>query len=131
VVQIAPYRCALGAATYGEWITIRLVTRGRFTHDYLKGLLAAPEDREAAVRKVIEAVGGKVISFYVTTGETDFLLVSEADEAEGIIAALMAAAAAGTISDVRTGRAWTGAEFKSIMEKASKAAVAYRPPGKR
>jgi len=96
---------------------IRLVTRGRFTHDYLKGLLAAPEDREAAVRKVIEAVGGKVISFYVTTGETDFLLVSEADEAEGIIAALMAAAAAGTISDVRTGRAWTGAEFKSIMEK--------------
>src|SRR5262249_32042226 len=131
MVQIAPYRCALGAANYGEWIMIRLVTRGRFTHDYLKGLLAAPEDREAAVRKVIEAVGGKVISFYVTTGETDFLLVSEADEAEGIIAALMAAAAAGTISDVRTGRAWTGAEFKSIMEKASKAAVAYRPPGKR
>ena len=23
---------------------IRLVTRGRFTHDYLKGMLAAPED---------------------------------------------------------------------------------------
>jgi len=74
---------------------IRLVTRGRFTHDYLKGLIAAPEDREAAVRKVIEAAGGKVISFYVTTGETDFLLISEAEEGEGIIAALMASAAAG------------------------------------
>jgi len=72
---------------------IRLVTRGRFTQDYVKGLLDAPEDREAAVRKVIEAAGGKVISFYVTTGETDFLLISEANEAEAIIATLMAAAA--------------------------------------
>jgi uncharacterized protein with GYD domain len=110
---------------------IRLVTRGRFTQDYVKGMMAAPEDREAPVRKVIEAAGGKVISFYVTTGNTDFLLISEANEAEGIIAALMAAAAAGTISDVSTGRAWTGAEFKTIMERAAKAASAYRPPGKR
>ena len=110
---------------------IRLVTRGRFTHDYLKGMLAAPEDRESAVRKLIVAAGGKVISFYVTTGETDFLLISEANEAEAIIASLMAAAAAGTISNVSTGRAWTGAEFKAIMERASKASKAYRPPGKR
>ena len=110
---------------------IRLVTRGRFTQMYVKGMLDAPEDREAPVRKVVEAAGGKVISFYVTTGETDFLLISEAEEAEAIIASLMAAAAAGTIADVRTGRAWTGAEFKAIMEKAAKAATAYRPPGKR
>jgi hypothetical protein len=91
----------------------RLVTRGRFTHDYLKGLLDAPEDRE------------------MTTGESDFLLISEANESEAIIAALMTAAAAGTISDVSTGRAWTGAEFKAIIERASKAKKAYRPPGKR
>jgi len=42
------------------------------------------------------------------------------------IAALMAAAAAGTISDVTTARAWTGAEFKAIADKASKAQKAYR-----
>jgi len=50
---------------------IRLVTRGRFTQDYAKALLAAPEDREPAVRKLIETAGGKVISFYFTTGEAD------------------------------------------------------------
>ncbi len=110
---------------------IRLVTRGRFTQDYVKGLLVAPEDREPAVRKVIEAAGGKVISFYFTTGETDFLLISEANEAEAIIAALMAAAAAGTISHISTARAWTGAEAKAIAERASKVASAYRPPGTR
>ena len=69
-------------------------------------------------------------SFYFTTGESDFLLVSEANEPESIIAALMAAAAAGTISDISTARAWTGKEFKAIADKASKVAKAYRVPGK-
>jgi hypothetical protein len=36
--------------------------------------------------------------------------------------------AAGTISDVKTSRAWTGAEFKKVAERASKAASHYRPP---
>jgi uncharacterized protein with GYD domain len=110
---------------------IRLITRGRFTQDYVRGLIAAPEDREPAVRKVVEAAGGKVVSFYVTTGESDFLLVTEADEAESVIAALMAAAAAGTIANITTSRAWTGSEFKAVAAKASKAAKAYRAPGKR
>ena len=109
---------------------IRLVTRGRFTHDYAKGLVSAPEDREPAVRKLIEGAGGKLINFYFTTGNSDFLLITEANAAESIIAALMATAAAGTISDVSTSRAWTGREFKAIADKASKAAKLYRAPGK-
>ena len=109
---------------------IRLISRGRFTQDYVKGMLAAPEDREPAVRKLIEAVGGKVLSFYFTTGESDFLLVTEANDGEAIIAALMGAASAGTISDLTTSRAWTGKEFKAIAEKGAKAAKAYKVPGK-
>jgi uncharacterized protein with GYD domain len=97
-----------------EAFMTRLITRGRFTRDYFKGLLAAPEDREPAVRKLIEAAG----------------VVTEADEGEAVIAALMAAAAAGTIADLTTSRAWTGKEFKAVAEKGSKAAKAYRVPGK-
>ena len=109
---------------------IRLVTRGRLTGDYAKGLVAAPEDREPVVRKLIEGAGGKVVNFYFTTGDADFLLVTETTEADSIIAALLATAAAGTISDLTTSRAWTGAEFKAIADKASKVASLYRPPGK-
>jgi uncharacterized protein with GYD domain len=94
-------------------------------------MLAAPEDREPAVRKLIEGAGGKLISLYMTTGDTDFLLISEADESEAVIAALMASSAAGMISNVATVRAWTAAEFKSVAERAAKAAKAYRPPGKK
>jgi uncharacterized protein with GYD domain len=110
---------------------IRLITRGRFTHDYVKAILGAPEDREQAVRKLIEAAGAKVISFYMTTGESDFLLISETAEAESVIGALIAVSGAGTISHVTTVRAWTGAEFKGIVERGAKVASAYRPPGKR
>ena len=108
----------------------RFVTRGRYTQEYAKRLLDVPEDREPAVRKLIEGAGGKVISFYMTTGDTDFLLISETNESENVIAALMASSAAGMISNVATVRAWTGAEFKSVADRAAKAAKAYRPPGK-
>jgi uncharacterized protein with GYD domain len=109
---------------------IRLVTRGRFTRDYAQGLLAVPEDREPAIRKLIEGAGGKLVSFYFTTGDADFLLVAETNEAESLIAALLATAAAGMISDVTTSRAWTAGEFKAVADKASKVASLYRPPGK-
>jgi uncharacterized protein with GYD domain len=75
--------------------------------------------------------GAKVLSFYFTTGESDFLLISEAEEPEAIIAALMAASASGAVSHVSNVTAWTGAEFKSVAEKASKVANAYRSPGKK
>jgi uncharacterized protein with GYD domain len=93
-------------------------------------MLAAPEDREVAVKKLIEAAGGKLVSFYVTTGDSDFVLITESEHSESAIAALLVASAAGTISDISTARAWTGAEFKAIAEKAASAAAAYRAPGK-
>ena len=92
--------------------------------------VSAPEDREPVVRKLIEGAGGKLVNFYFTTGDTDFIVVSEANEGESIIAAMLAAVAEGSIFEVKTVRAWTGAEFKAIAEKASKAASHYRAPGK-
>ena len=100
----------------GQW------TWWGFTQDYAKGLIAAPEDREPIVRKLVEGAGGKLVNFYFTTGDADFLLITETNEAESAIAALLARAAAGTISDMTTSRAWTGAEFKAVADKASKVA---------
>jgi uncharacterized protein with GYD domain len=76
-----------------------------FTRDYAKGLVSAPEDREPIVRKLVEGAGGKLVNFYYTTGDADFLLIIETNEAESAIAAFLATAAAGAISDVTTSRA--------------------------
>jgi hypothetical protein len=37
------------------------ITRGRFTADAVKGMLAKPEDREEVVAKLFQSVGGKLI----------------------------------------------------------------------
>ena len=37
------------------------ISRGKFTTDALKGMLAKPENREEAVAKLFETVGGKLI----------------------------------------------------------------------
>ena len=107
----------------------RLISRGRLTQEYAKRLVGAPEDREPAVRKLVEASGGKLISFYFTTGDADFILITEGTT-EAAIAALMASAAAGMVGDVSTCQAWTGAEFKAVAEKAAAARESYRMPGK-
>lgn len=108
---------------------IRLITRGRFTQSSVTGQVTMPEDREIAVRTLVEAGGAKLISFYITTGDSDFMVIAEAPDAESIVAGTMVAAAAGGITDITTTRAWTGAEFKAVQEQASKIAGAYRAPG--
>jgi len=37
------------------------ISRGRFTSDAIRGMLAKPEDREEAVATLFKSVGGKLI----------------------------------------------------------------------
>ncbi len=106
------------------------ITRGKFSQAGVQGLLAKPEDREGAVKRLVEAAGGKLVHYFVTTGETDFLLIAEGDETEMAVASAMAAAASGAVSDLTTSQAWTSAEFKAVTEKASAIVGTYTAPGK-
>jgi uncharacterized protein with GYD domain len=53
------------------------ISRGRFTSDAIKGMLAKPENREEAVAKLFKSVGGKLIGWYLTFGHHDFLVIGE------------------------------------------------------
>ena len=106
------------------------VVQGQYSAEAIKGFVAKPEDREKAVAKLVAAAGGKLRAFYVTTGETDFLVIIEAPDAESVAAGALAAAAGGGIAHASTQRAWTGKEFKKMCEKAGAAAKAFKMPGK-
>jgi uncharacterized protein with GYD domain len=106
------------------------ITTGKFSAEGARGLLAKPEDRAIALRKLIEAGGGKLLHYYFTTGETDFLIIAEAPDGSDAVASSMAAAASGTASNIQTVRAWTSAEFVTVAEKAGRLAGAYTAPGK-
>jgi len=49
------------------------ISRGKFTADAVKGLLAKPENREEAVANLYKSVGGKLIGWYLTFGRHDWL----------------------------------------------------------
>lgn len=105
------------------------IVQGRYTADAIRGFLARPENRETAVARLVEAAGGRLRHFYVTTGERDFLAVAEADDVDAAAAAVLAAAAGGGATGTTIQRAWTGEEFRRVCEKAAAVAAAYTAPG--
>jgi uncharacterized protein with GYD domain len=105
------------------------ISQGRYSREAIKGLVAKPEDRGELVTKVIEAAGGKLLAYYVTFGEYDWLTVSEFPDHQGISTVMLAAAAGGGITDMKTTLAMTGAEAKAIFAATGKVTSVYRAPG--
>ena len=105
------------------------ITQARLSQEAVKNIVARPEDRFAAVEKLVAAAGGKLLHYYATTGEYDVLLISEAPDGADAVIAGMAAAATGTVSHIVTVRAWNSSEFKTMAERAQKVLASYRAPG--
>lgn len=106
------------------------ITQGRYTDSAMKGMVAKPEDRAPAVAALIKATGGKMLDYYVTLGEYDFLLVSESDaNTADFIAGLMVAGASGGVTNLKTIQAFTTGEAKSAMEKANKILAGFKAAG--
>ena len=105
------------------------ITQGRFTHEYIRGGLAKPEDRHAVISRLIEEAGGKLVSLYVTLGQYDFLVVSEMPDAKAASILAFVATGGGGIEGSVTTQAFTTAEARDMFEAASKLAGSYKPMG--
>ena len=105
------------------------ITQGRFTREYVKGGLAKPEDRHAAVSKLCEQAGGRMVSLHFTLGHYDFLLLSEMPDAKAAATISLVAAGGGGIEGTTTTQAFTTAEAKDLFASAGKIAKSYKPMG--
>jgi uncharacterized protein with GYD domain len=105
------------------------ITQGRFTREYLKGGLARPEDRQAAIARLCEQAGGRMISLYFTLGQYDFIVISEMPDAQAASAVSIAASGGGGIEGAVTTQAFTSAEAKTVFERAGAIAGSYKPMG--
>ena len=105
------------------------MTQGRFTREYLKGGLAKPEDRHAAIAKLCEQAGGKLLSLYFTMGRYDFIVISEMPDAQAASVIALVAAGGGGIEQAVTTQAFTTAEAKTLFERAGRIAGSYKPMG--
>ena len=108
----------------------RFIVTGKYTTSAIKAMVESPSDREAAARAIVEAAGGTLENFYVTTGDSDFSIKVTIDDVTDLIAGLMATAAAGAVSNLKTIRAFTSEEFTAMQQKAGELAGAYKAPGR-
>jgi len=105
------------------------ITQGRFTREYIKGGLAKPEDRHAAIARLCEQVGGKLVSLYFTLGQYDFMVVSETPDAKAVSMLALVAAGGGGIEGSVTTQVFTTAEAKDVFAAAGKIAGSCKPMG--
>ena len=105
------------------------VSLGRYSESAIKGMLAKPEDRTAAVTKLVEQAGGKLIAWYMLFGEYDWVTVYEMPSGKEAAATMLTVAGAGAITDMRTMLAMTGAEAKAAFESGQALGASYRAPG--
>jgi uncharacterized protein with GYD domain len=105
------------------------ITQGRYTRDAIKGMIVRPEDRAEAVSRLISKAGGRLIGYYLTFGEYDFLSIAEMPGETQMAAVLLAAGSGGGVTDLRTTLAMTSIEAKGAFAAASDLAPSFRSAG--
>ncbi|MCK9918627.1 GYD domain-containing protein [Microbacteriaceae bacterium K1510] len=105
------------------------ITQGRYTRDAIKGMIVKPEDRADQVARLISKVGGRLVAYYVTFGEYDFLAIAEAPDDVQMAAALFAAGSGGGVTDLRTTVALTSIEAKGALAAAADLVPSFKSAG--
>jgi len=106
------------------------ISRGRYTSDAVQGMLANPENREDAIAKLFQSVGGKLISWYLTFGEHDWLVIGEFPDEKAAASAILAAAAGGSLAHIETTVAMTAKDAVATFGSAGKLAKQFRSAGR-
>jgi uncharacterized protein with GYD domain len=86
---------------------------GKWTQQGAAAVKQSPA-RIEATRKAIEAAGGKMLSWYLTMGRYDFIVIAEAPNAQAAAAVLLSYGTQG-VGHTETLRAFSEDEFKKIV----------------
>lgn len=105
------------------------VTQGHYSRDAVKGMVIKPEDRADAVSRLMSKAGGRLIGYYLTFGEYDFLVIAEMPGETQMAAALLAASAGGGVTGLRTMLAMTSIEAKGAFAAAGDLAPTFKSAG--
>ncbi|SON56373.1 hypothetical protein HDIA_2832 [Hartmannibacter diazotrophicus] len=101
--------------------------QGRYTAAALKAMVDKPQDREAAARPMIEAMGGKLHHLFFCFGSEDVVALVEAPDDKAMAAAALTIGASGAFSAGATTKLMTPTEAMAAMTVAQKTAAIYKP----
>lgn len=106
---------------YAIFFSLTAQTIGRF--------IDQPSDRAAAVRALLEPVGGRLISYDFMFGEDDGMVVFEVPDSQTAAAISLAVSSTGAFNRLRTHELIPAENLSGVVERARSARQNYRPPG--
>lgn len=86
---------------------------GKYTEQGICNIKESPQ-RVDAVRRAVEAAGGKMPGFYLTMGQYDFVAMTEGPDDETITRVLLSIVSSGNVS-TETLKAFPEADFRRII----------------
>ena len=98
-----------------------------YTSEAWAALTQNPEDRSEAISGLLEAMGGRLVSFYNSFGEYDGLIIFEAPDESTAAATLLAAITPGHLKSLKTTVLLSAEEGVDAMRRAGE--MTYRRPG--
>ena len=104
---------------------MRIVVLANYAPHAVKGLIQG-SDREAAIRALVESVGGKLESVMFTRGAYDIAVTCTVPDQAAGLGVVMAVRASGSLSEVQL---LEELDVKPILAAAQTAAKAYKPAG--
>jgi uncharacterized protein with GYD domain len=105
------------------------ITQGHYTREAVRGMIVQPEDRADAVSRLLAKAGGRLIGYYLTFGEYDFMAIAEVPNDTQAAAVLLAAAGSGGVSNLHTTVAMDSIQAKGAFAAASDLAPRFKSPG--
>ncbi len=101
---------------------------GRYSTSAIKAMVEKPQDREAAARKLIEGIGGKLHHLFFAFGDEDVYALIEAPDDQAMAACSMVVGASGSFSGGKTIKLMSAQDAMEAMKAAGKATGVYTPP---
>ena len=101
--------------------------QGRYTPAALKAMVDNPQDREAAARPLVEAVGGKLHHVFFCFGQEDVIALIEAPDDTAMAACSLIIGGSGAFGGGATTKLMTAAEAMKAMQRAQSARGSYKP----
>lgn len=102
------------------------LVQGSYGAATVAAMVKNPQDRAAAIKPMLEKMGGKLHGFWLAFAEYDFVVIAEMPDAVSAAAMSMAIGATGAMSSYRTTLLLSVSEATEAMKKAS--GVGYQAP---
>ncbi len=106
----------------------KYITFFSYTAEAVRGMIDHPSDRTAAVRGLVESLGGSVESFYWMTGAQDGFVITDVPDGVSGVALSAAVASTGAAANLESHEIFDHDQQAEIVAKAKTALQAYSPP---